>query len=154
MNSTTEAAWLFDVNALIALISPGHIHHDRMHHWFTANFSKGWATCPIAENGAIRVISQPSFVPGPYTPAEAVGSLRALYGAYPDHHRFWLDEVSLTDDSLFSMSRLIGPKQVTDAYLLGLAAKHGARLVSFDRTLPWQAIRNGSARLVETPLLQ
>lgn len=70
-----------------------------------------------------------------------------------DHH-FWADSVSFSDDALFHADRIASHKLVTDAYLLGLAAKHGARLVSFDRGLPWQAIRSGSARLIETPLLQ
>jgi uncharacterized protein len=153
LNSTTEAAWLFDVNALIALISPRHLHHESMHRWFRENSSAGWATCPITENGAIRVISQPKFAAGPYTPSEATAALRSVCQA-DARHRFLRDEVSLTDDSIFSMEYVIGPQQVTDAYLLGLAAKHGAKLVSFDRSLPWQAIRDGTARLVETPLLQ
>jgi predicted nucleic acid-binding protein len=67
---------------------------------------------------------------------------------------FWPDEISLTDASLFRSQYITGSLNVTDAYLLGLAAKHGAKLVSFDRSLPWQAIRNGTARLIETPLLQ
>jgi uncharacterized protein len=153
LNSTTEAAWLFDVNALIALISPRHLHHERMHRWFRENSPAGWATCPITENGAIRVISQPTFATGPYTPSEATDALRLVCQS-DARHRFWRDEVSLTDDSLFSIAYIIGPQQVTDAYLLGLAARHGAKLVSFDRSLPWQAIRNGTARLIETPLLQ
>jgi hypothetical protein len=77
--------------------------------------------------------------------------LKTVQGA---NHQFWPDEVSLTDESIFRSEYITGSQQVTDAYLLGLAAKHGAKLVSFDRNLPWQAIRNGTARLVETPLLQ
>jgi predicted nucleic acid-binding protein len=77
--------------------------------------------------------------------------LKTVEGA---NHQFWPDEVSLTDDSLFRSEYITGSLLVTDAYLLGLAAKHGAKLVSFDRSLPWQAIRNGTARLIETPLLQ
>ncbi len=145
---------MIEVNSVLALISPLHIHHNLMHRWFVENSSAGWATCPIVENGAIRVISQPSFATGPYAPSEAAAALRDLYRADPKHHRFWADHISLTDDSLFSITRIIGHRQVTDAYLLGLAAKHGARLVSFDRGLPWQAIRNGTAKLVESPLLQ
>jgi len=154
LSSTTEAAWLLDVNALIALISPLHIHHDRMQNWFLENASDGWATCPITENGAIRVISQRSFATGPYTLSEAAEAVRSLLKSFSKSHRFWWDDVSLTDESLFLIKHIIGPKQVTDAYLLGLAAKHNAKLVSFDRSLPWQAIRNGTARLIETPLLQ
>jgi hypothetical protein len=71
-----------------------------------------------------------------------------------DHHHFWTDDVSLSDHALFHADLITSHKHVTDAYLLGLAAKHGARLVSFDRTLPWQAIRSGTARLIESPLLQ
>jgi toxin-antitoxin system PIN domain toxin len=150
----TDAAWLLDVNALIALISPRHIDHTRMHRWFAKHSPKGWATCPIVENGAIRIISQPSFAAGPYSPTEASHALSAVWRANARDHRFWSDNVSLTDDTLFSVTKVISPKQVTDAYLLGLAAKHGARLVSFDRSLPWQAIRNGTLGLIETPLLQ
>jgi toxin-antitoxin system PIN domain toxin len=154
LSSTTEAAWLLDVNALIALIAPGHVHHEGMHRWFTANSLAGWATCPIAENGAIRIMSQPSFAAGPYDPAEVIDVLRELWRKHAKSHHFWPDEVSLTDDTLFHADRITSHKHVTDAYLLGLAAKHGAKLVSFDRTLPWQAIRNGTAWLVESPLLQ
>ncbi len=154
MNSTTEAAWLLDVNALIALIAPGHVHYESMHRWFAKNAAAGWATCPITENGAIRIISQPSFAAGPYDPIEVMEALRALWRSQAKHHYFWADDVSLSDDALFHADRITSHKHVTDAYLLGLAAKHGAKLVSFDRTLPWQAIRNGTARLVESPLLQ
>jgi predicted nucleic acid-binding protein len=59
-----------------------------------------------------------------------------------------------TDESVFRSEYITGSLYVTDTYLLGLAANHGAKLVSFDRSLPWQAIRNGTGRLIETPLLQ
>ena len=150
----TEAAWLLDVNALIALLSRDHLHHDRMHQWFAAHSSKGWATCPITENGAIRILSQDALGAGRVQPSEVVAALRATAESQPKHHRFWTDTISLTDDTLFRVEYILGPKLVTDAYLLGLAAQHNAKLVSFDRTLPWQAIRNGTAQLVETPLLQ
>jgi toxin-antitoxin system PIN domain toxin len=154
LSSTIEVAWLLDVNALIALISPGHIHHDQIHFWFARHSSRGWATCPITENGAIRIMSQPSYAGGRSSPEEIVGALRATMDVHAQHHRFWGDQVSLTDTTLFCPEKITSSSLVTDAYLLGLAAKHGARLVSFDRTLPWQAIRNGTARLIETPLLQ
>lgn len=154
MSATSEAGWLLDVNALIALISPGHVHHELFHRWFVRNSSKGWATCPITENGAIRVLSQPVFAKGLRTPRQLIDLLRSLKHAESKHHRFWTDDVSLCDDSLFHADLVSNHRYVTDAYLLGLAAKHGARLVSFDRSLPWQAIRNGTARLIESPLLQ
>ena len=147
-----EAAWLLDVNALIALISPGHVHHGSIHDWFIRKSFQGWATCAITENGAIRVLSQPVFAKGLRRPIQVIELLEEWKQS--DRHHFFPDEVSLTDDSLFHADRIASHKHVTDAYLLGLAAKHGAKLVSFDRTLPWQAIRNGTARLVESPLLQ
>jgi toxin-antitoxin system PIN domain toxin len=147
-----EAAWLLDVNALIALISPGHVHHDSMHNWFTRKSFRGWATCAITENGAVRVLSQPVFAKGLRRPIQVIELLHA--SKQSDHHHFWTGEVSLTDGALFHADRITSHKHVTDAYLLGLAAKHGAKLVSFDRTLPWQAIRSGTDRLIESPLLQ
>lgn len=150
----TEAAWLLDVNALIALLSPDHLHHERMHLWFATHSSKGWATCPITENGAIRIMSQDALGAGRLQPSEVIAALRATSESQAEHHRFWTDEISLTDPTLFRVEYIRSPKLVTDAYLLGLAARHNAKLVSFDRTLPWQAIVNGTARLVETPLLQ
>jgi uncharacterized protein len=154
LSLTTEAAWLLDVNALIALIFPGHVHHLTIHAWFEMNSRAGWATGPITENGVIRIMSQPNFEGGRNDPSEVIDVLRALWRSQLKHHRFWPDQVSLTDDSIFSSQYIVGPKQVTDAYLLGLAAKRRARLVSFDRSLPWQAIRGGTAKLVQTPLLQ
>lgn len=153
MNSTIDPAWLLDVNALIALISTEHVHHTRMHTWFTRNSPLGWATCPITENGAIRVLSQPS-LRGRLSPPEILKALRDTLELHASDHQFWPDDVSLADETLFRQELIASPKLVTDAYLLGLAAKHNARLVSFDRTLPWQAIRNGTAKLIEIPLLQ
>jgi toxin-antitoxin system PIN domain toxin len=154
LNGTSEAAWLLDVNALIALISPGHVHHERMHIWFGEHSQQGWATCPITENGAIRVLAQSILAVYRDRAFEVLALLKELKESEASNHRFWTDSVSLTDDALFRVEYILGPKLVTDAYLLGLAAKHGARLVSFDRSLPWQAIRNGTAKLIETPLLQ
>ena len=142
---------LLDVNALIALVDRDHVDHDPIHRWFAAHATKGWATCSITENGMVRVLSQPAYPSGQRSPAEAIQVLRALKAAYRQVHEFWADDVSLSDDSLFVPAYITGPRQVTDAYLLGLAARRKQRVVSFDRSLPWQAIRNGSAQLIELP---
>ena len=113
--------------------------------------NKGWATCPLTENGMIRVLSQTASPSGRRSPAEVIEILRSLKRTFPASHLFWPDEVSLTDESLFIPQFIVGSKAVTDAYLLGLAARHKARLVSLDRSLPWQAIRGGSAQLIEAP---
>jgi toxin-antitoxin system PIN domain toxin len=145
---------LLDVNCLIALLDQDHVHHTTMARWFRSHSVKGWATCPITENGLIRVMSLPRYPSGRRSPSEIIERLQMLKSDYHATHQFWPDGISLTDESLFRPEFITGSLLVTDAYLLGLAAKHGARLVSFDRTLPWQAIRSGTARLIESPLLQ
>ena len=139
---------LFDVNALIAIMDENHVHHRRAHEWWAANRSFGWATCPLTENGMVRVLSQPAYPNGPCSPSEVIEILRALKHSHRLVHEFWTDDVSLSDASLFRPTYIIGSRQVTDAYLLGLAARRKQRLVSFDRSLPWQAIRNGSPQLI------
>jgi predicted nucleic acid-binding protein len=125
-----------------------------MERWFRSNSSKGWSTCPITENGLIRVMSLPRYPSGRRTPQQIIERLQMLKSVQALTHESWADEISLTDASLFRPQYITGSLLVTDAYLLGLAAKRGAKLVSFDRSLPWQAIRNGTAKLIETPLLQ
>ena len=145
---------LLDVNCLIALMDLDHVHHPAMEQWFQSNSSKGWSTCAITENGLVRVMSLARYPSGRRAPEEIIERLQTLKTAHHESHQFWLDDVSLTDEALFRTEYITGSPHVTDAYLLGLAARHGAKLVSFDRTLPWQAILNGTARLIETPLLQ
>ncbi len=144
-------ASLLDVNALIALVDADHVGHDLVHRWFAQHANKGWATCPVTENGMIRILSQPAYPSGRRSPAEVIEVLRSLKMAFSKSHRFWPDEISLTDESLFLPQFITGSKIVTDAYLLGLAARRKATLVSLDRSLPWQAVRGGTAGLVETP---
>jgi toxin-antitoxin system PIN domain toxin len=144
-------ATLLDVNALIALVDSDHVGHEAMHRWFRASAKKGWATCPITENGMVRVLSQPGYPSGRRSPADVIEILASLKRAFLETHEFWPDEVSLTDEAVFRPEFISGSKLVTDVYLLGLAARHNARLLSLDRSLPWQAIRGGTAQLVEKP---
>lgn len=144
-------AYLLDVNALIALVDTDHVDHEPMNRWFRSHQGKGWATCPITENGAVRVLSQPVYPSGQRTPAQVIQVLDELKRAFARSYEFWSDEVSLSDETLFISAFIAGTRQVTDAYLLGLAARRGGTLVSFDRRLPWQAIRGGSPKLVQMP---
>ena len=140
---------LLDVNALIALGDTDHTGHQAMQKWFAAHSSHGWATCPIVENGMVRVLSQPSYPSGQRAPAAVIAYLRRLKAAA--HYEFWQDDISLSDEKLFDPAYIVGARQVTDVYLLGLARRHEGKVVSFDRSLPWQAIRGGSKELVESP---
>lgn len=135
---------LLDINVLISLLDPDHSHHDRAQDWWKDNRNAGWASCPISENGFVRVMSNPSY-PAEirFTPAQLIKDLWDF--ASTSNHEFWADDISLLDDKLFKSNRIIGPKQLTDLYLLGLAVRHDARLVSFDVRITGSAVPNANA---------
>ena len=142
-------AWLLDVNVLIALVDSAHTHHGRAHRWFEQHRGEHWATCPITENGFVRVLSDRKYPNLALSPKQA-SLLLAQLKSGSNMHRWWPDEVSITDEALFQAEALLGAKQITDAYLLGLAFRKGGRLVSFDSAMPWQAIRHASSDLIQT----
>jgi hypothetical protein len=137
---------LLDVNVLVALFFPDHIHHDLAHDWFADHRHEGWATCPLTENGLIRVACQQPSDHGVVRPADVVAGLERF--CRDKLYRAWTDSVSLTDTTLFAPQFIGGHRQVTDVYLLGLAKKMGGRLATFDRTIPVKAVRGGSAELL------
>ncbi len=57
-------------------------------------------------------------------------------------HEFWPDHISLLDTDFFDRDGILGPRQITDVYLLALAAKHGGRLVTMDTAIPHAAARH------------
>lgn len=128
---------LLDVNVLVALFDPHHIHHDAAHDWFAENRDFGWATCPITESGFVRVISNPAYGVGGERASTAIERLRAFCSS--GGHQFWRDALSLQDD-VFDLSRA-SSRQLTDVYLLGLAVNRKGRLATFDRSIPVAAIR-------------
>ncbi len=132
---------LLDVNVLVALFDAGHVHHEAAHDWFAEHRTHGWATCPITENGFVRVLAHPQSVVTERVPA-IVESLRRFCAS--GHHRFWPDVVSLRDDT-FDLSIVQGHRQLTDIYLLGLAARMDGVLATFDRSIPVRAVRSASA---------
>jgi toxin-antitoxin system PIN domain toxin len=129
---------LLDINVLVALFNPDHIHHDVAHDWFSEHSADGWATCPITENGFLRVLSNPKAVANAERPS-VLAALLARFRASRDHV-FWPDAVSLCDQKLFNRSFLVGPRQLTDVYLVGLAKMMGGTLATFDRTIPIGAV--------------
>lgn len=129
---------LLDVNVLIALFDPAHSHHEEAHRWFSRNRKSGWATCPLTINGCIRILSNPRYPMVDATPAEVARRLR-LICSEQDHH-FWPDSVPLFDESIFRLSMMSGHQKITDAYLLGLAVRNHGRLVTFDRSIPINAV--------------
>lgn len=134
---------LLDVNVLLALLDSDHVDHATAAAWLDDAIEDGWASCPLTENGFVRVISQPRY-PSPVSPAVAIDLLdRARRGG---RHAFWPCDVSLLDAATVHRTRLHGARQVTDAYLLALAVQHGGRLVTFDRGLPLSAVPGAKAR--------
>lgn len=136
--------YLLDINALVALFDAAHVYHDPAHRWFAATGKSAWATCPLTENGFVRVISNPRYAA---TPADALLRLRA-FCANPELE-FWPDTPSITDPALFDLTKLQGHQQITDLYLAGLAMQHGGRLATFDSSIPFAALVNPPVGLIE-----
>jgi toxin-antitoxin system PIN domain toxin len=134
---------LFDVNVLLALFQPDHVHFERAQEWWKANERHGWASCPLTQNGFARIISQLSY-PKPLPTAEAIARL-AEQIARTDHE-FWNDDVSIADPGVFDPSGILGPNQITDAYLLALAVKNDGRLATLDRSVSLRAVRGAEPK--------
>jgi toxin-antitoxin system PIN domain toxin len=128
---------LLDVNVLIALIDPAHEFHGSAHHWFKRNRHNGWATCPITENGTLRIMGKPGY---PF-PGLTVNRVRGILAelVHVEGHRFWPDSFSMLDANRIDLADA-GSKQLTALYLMGLAATNGGRLVTFDRTIRWRSV--------------
>ena len=129
---------LLDVNVLIALAWPNHVHHDATRRWFTENRGDGWATCPLTEAGFVRVSCNPSAVQHVVTPCEAIALLQRLTRL--ESHSFWPLDRSIADLPRELVSRLQGYRQITDAVLLAVAIQRGGTLATLD---------SGLARLVD-----
>ena len=141
------SAQLLDVNALIALLDPSHVHHERAHDWFADEGKADWISSPTTENGTVRVVSNPQYsnAQSPATVLASLESLRAVGG-----HRFVSDDVSLLDDGV-DRTRLLSSAQLTDSYLLRLAVRHGARLATFDRRISTGAVAGAEDALLVIP---
>jgi toxin-antitoxin system PIN domain toxin len=125
---------LLDVNLLVALFDPDHVHHELAHDWFADQHARGWATCAVTENGFVRVLANPTYGAGVNRPADLVQRLRQFCASR--RHVFWADSVSLQDKKIFNPALIRGHRQVSDVYLLGLAKKMGGCLATFDRSIP------------------
>ena len=134
---------LLDVNVLIALLDSDHLHHGRAKAWLKENIKHGWAYCPLTQNGCIRIMSQPGYPNA--LPAAAVAERLAAATA-TSHHAFWPDSVSMLDPGRIAWNAVLGSRQVTDVYLLALAAQLNGRLVTLDRAVPLKAVPGSKAK--------
>jgi len=137
--------FLLDINVMIALIDPGHMQHDRAHAWFERQGRKAWATCPLTENGVLRIVGHPRYPNSPGSPA-AVAELLVQFRALPGH-AFWPDDVTLLNRRRVNTARLLDSAHVTDSYLLALARAHNGQLASFDQRLVTDAVLDGKKAL-------
>ena len=129
---------LLDVNVLVALLDENHTQNANASAWFADNVDSGWASCPLTQNGCIRIIAQPGY-PNAIGLTDALSRLqRAVSTPY---HRFIPDDISLLDDAVVDRRHLLGHRQLTDVYLLALANAHDARLVTLDKSVPVSAVR-------------
>jgi len=134
---------LLDVNVWVALFDDAHVFSSQANA-FVESPGVRIATCPLVENGVIRVMNLPG-----YGQRGAVGlhrvrdRLREACAALD--HQFWPDDVSLRDDALVDFSRVHGHNQIADLYLLALAAKHGGCLATFDQGIPLSAVKGATA---------
>jgi toxin-antitoxin system PIN domain toxin len=139
---------LLDINILLALADPDHVHAEAALQFFENKaLREGWATCPLVENGFLRIFGHSEYPDGPGSPDLARQVLRSIT-ANPGH-QFWPDDVTMRDGALFPA--LPGSKRLTDAYLLALAVKRGGRFATFDREVDSSQVRRGAGALLLIP---
>lgn len=122
---------LLDINLLIALAWPNHVHHEKARRWFDRNRKAGWATCPLTQSGFIRVSSNARALPGAGSPREALAVLRRIVSHAG--HVFWQDDIAIATSEFIDETKLYGHRQITDAHLLAVALSNGGRLATLDR---------------------
>jgi toxin-antitoxin system PIN domain toxin len=141
--------YLLDVNVLISLIDPAHVHHPIGREWFFTDAVASWATCPIVENGVVRIVSNVTYPNSPGGPSAVIDILRQW--RLSAGHEFWPDDISIIDDVVFDARNFAGHKHITDTYLLALAAQHRGRLATFDRRISVAAVPDGAQSLFRVP---
>jgi len=136
---------LLDVNVLIALCGPAHPHSAAALKFFGAGLARdGWATCPLVENGFLRIFGARKYPGGPGSPQSARPILAGMLTT--PGHQFWQDDLTLTNAGLFP--NLPASDDLTDIYLLALAVKHGGRFATFDAGIDASLIPGGPAAYV------
>lgn len=128
---------LLDVNVLIAILDTDHVSHGTAMSWLNAYGSEGWASCAITQNGCLRIMSSSGYTNRRPVP-EVAARLRDATATVV--HHFWHDDVSLLDSRVVDTTRILGPGQLTDVYLLALAVSRGGRFVTLDKSVSIRAV--------------
>lgn len=129
---------LLDVNVWIALLDDSHVHNLEALALFQRPTLR-IATCPLIENGVLRVLNLPGYSQRGPAGFDVVRAKLALACADVDH-QFWPDDISLRTDGLVNWSRVFGHGQITDLYLLALAVAHQGALATFDHRIALNAV--------------
>jgi toxin-antitoxin system PIN domain toxin len=140
------AANLLDVNVLVALSWGSHEDHEKVRTWFMGSSKAGWATCPFTQAGCVRILSNPAFSKNAPSLQQAL-ELLSVNLKHPSHV-FWPDDLSFVEAVRPMGQLLVGHKQVTDAYLLGLAIRRKGKLVTLDRSISALLTRDKQASLL------
>jgi toxin-antitoxin system PIN domain toxin len=148
-NSNLIGGCLLDVNVLIALLDASHEHNQLVRRWFLRQQENGWATCPITENGFLRIVSSTAYPNLRITPGEAASVLNGLKQNFFRNYRFWPNDISLADPAIFDLGLITGARQTTDLYLAGLAKRNAGHLATLDDSVSWKAVRGATAKLIE-----
>jgi toxin-antitoxin system PIN domain toxin len=141
--------FLLDVNALLALLDPMHVHHHAAHAWYAGLVDPVIVTCGHVENGVLRVASQPKYPNSPGTTTRVREMLRNFIRSVS--HEFCRRDASLLDDAVLIQSKQLSPNRVADLYLLAIAAADGAKLATFDHKIPAEAVAGGAGALELIP---
>lgn len=120
MAERTRGAYLLDGNVLVALVVAEHVHHKAARAWFRG--AGRFATCPTVQGTLLRLLVRQGTSSG-----AARETLTVLTGHA--RHEQWLDDVTYLEVDL---SRVLGHRQVTDAYLAGLARARRGRVATLD----------------------
>jgi toxin-antitoxin system PIN domain toxin len=124
-------AYLLDVNVLISLAWPEHVHYARARAWFARNSKKGWATCPLVEAGFVRIVANPAFSLRSVSTEQAIEALRSSFRT--ETHQFWPDSISFPEAARVLKRSVRGHQRITDAYLVALAMRNRGKLATLDR---------------------
>lgn len=130
LSSAAMPVTLLDVNLLVALAWPQHVHHSIAHKWFGRDARRRWATCPLTQLAFVRISSNPKIIPTAVSPRDAAALLIRIVRM--PRHFFWEDDLAVTESTLFRSALLVGHRQVTDAYLIESARRHQGRLATLD----------------------
>ena len=138
---------LLDVNVLIALFDNKHQHHSIASMWLINHVKSGgkWASCPITQNGCLRILSAPNY-PNHFKLLDIKHRLQ--HSVNHKNHVFWQDTISLTDDKIVNWKHIQGHKQLTDIYLLALTDYHQGRFITFDNRMQTNILVSKQNRLV------